>query len=63
MNLTKSRSGAFRYAGERFISKKSGKMRWTRDVRWDDKVPGLGVMGEPLLKNAGRQQGVWRRVS
>jgi integrase len=46
MNLTKSKIDAFRYEGQR-IENKKGETRWTRDVRWDDKVPGLGVRITP----------------
>ena len=47
MSLTKSKIDAFRYTGRPFASKKSGKLCWTRDVRWDSKVPGLGVRITP----------------
>ena len=47
MSLTKSKIDAFRYTGRPFASKKSGKLCWARDVRWDSKVAGLGVRITP----------------
>jgi len=46
MNLTKSKIDGFRYAG-RQVENQRGEVRWTRDVRWDAKVPGLGVRITP----------------
>lgn len=46
MNLTKSKVDAFEYAGRK-IENENGAVWWTRDVRWDAKVPGLGVRITP----------------
>ncbi|MGB7934104.1 MAG: hypothetical protein WCH04_18125, partial [Gammaproteobacteria bacterium] len=46
MNLTKSKIDGFRYAGRK-VENQRGETRWTRDVRWDTKVPGLGVRITP----------------
>jgi integrase len=46
MNLTKSKIDAFRYTGRK-VENQKGEARWTRDVRWDAKVPGLGVRVTP----------------
>ena len=46
MNLTKLKIDGFRYEGRRFENAR-GETRWSRDVRWDDKVSGLGVRITP----------------
>ena len=46
MNLTKLKIDGYRYAGRTVVNDK-GSIRWTRDVRWDGKVPGLGVRVTP----------------
>jgi hypothetical protein len=51
MNLTKSKIDGFRYAGQK-VENKQGDIRWTRDVRWDAKVPGLGVRITPNNRKA-----------
>ena len=46
MNLTKLKIDGFQYEGRRFENAR-GETRWSRDVRWDDKVSGLGVRVTP----------------
>ena len=46
MNLTKAKIDGFRYEGRR-IENDKGQTRWTRDVRWDHKVPGFGLRITP----------------
>ena len=51
MNLTKSKIDGFRYAGRK-VENQLGEARWTRDVRWDGKVPGLGLRITPNNRKA-----------